>query len=79
MLSSSLDALLKLSKTSSHHKLFDYNCVRLYCYFVSLLLNYSNFFEFFYSINFVFDIRPYQDNKKKQKKHVFILYSSYKT
>ena len=30
MLSSSLDALLKLSKTSSPQKLFDYDCVTLY-------------------------------------------------
>ena len=30
MLSSSLVALLKLSKTSSPQKLFDYDCVTLY-------------------------------------------------
>ena len=30
MLSSSLDALLKVSKTSSPQKLFDYDCVTLY-------------------------------------------------
>ena len=30
MLSSSLDELLKLSKTSSPQKLFDYDCVTLY-------------------------------------------------
>ena len=30
MLSSSLDALLKLSKTSSPQKLFDYDCATLY-------------------------------------------------
>ena len=32
MLSSSLDALLKLSKTTSAQKLFDYDCVTLWIY-----------------------------------------------
>ena len=33
MLSSSLDALLKLSKTSSSQKLFNYYCVPLYKFY----------------------------------------------
>ena len=34
MLSSSLDTLLKVSKTKSPQKLFAYDCVTLYVYFI---------------------------------------------
>ena len=46
-----------------------------YYYFVSPLLNYSNFFFFLYSINFVFIRRPHQDcNKKNKVRHMYIYY-----
>ena len=40
MLSSSLDTLLKVSKTTSPKKLFAYNCVTLYVYFSILQIVY---------------------------------------
>jgi len=44
-------------------------------YFVSPLLNYSNFFLFLYSINFVSVRRPHQDcNKKNKVRHMNIYY-----
>ena len=54
MLSSSLDTLLKVSKTTSHQKLFAYDCVTLYVYSVkqsdqnSFLLNLVSVAKCFY-------------------------------
>ena len=48
-----------------------------YHYFASPILNYSNFFFFLYSINFVFIRGPHQDCNKK--KYVYCIYTIYQS
>ena len=53
MLSSSLDTLLKVAKTTSPQKLFDYDCVTLYVTIKKTFFKYFTIKYFIYTIKYL--------------------------